>query len=73
MFFAIIIDSFVKVPCIIGQILKDLGRKSEAADVYRGLISRNPENRNYYIQLENSLDLQTEAEKLDLYQELKEK
>lgn len=50
-----------------------LNRRQEAADVYRGLISRNPENRNYYLQLEQSLNLSGEEEKLKLYEEMKEK
>lgn len=56
-----------------GELLMSLNRRQEAADVYRGLISRNPENRNYYLQLEQSLNLSGEEEKLKLYEEMKEK
>ena len=50
-----------------------LGRRDEAAEVYRGLIKRNPENRNYYLNLEEALGLSTVEERLKLYEELKEK
>lgn len=50
-----------------------LGRQEDASEVYRGLIKRNPENRNYYIKLEESLGLTTVEERLKLYEELKEK
>lgn len=50
-----------------------LGRKEEASEVYRGLIKRNPENRNYYLMLEEALGLTTVEERLKLYEELKEK
>ncbi|KAB7503296.1 N-alpha-acetyltransferase 16, NatA auxiliary subunit, partial [Armadillidium nasatum] len=56
-----------------GELLMALDRNEEAADVYRGLIARNPENRNYYLQLEKALNLNTEEEKLKLYEEMKEK
>ncbi|XP_066937561.1 N-alpha-acetyltransferase 15, NatA auxiliary subunit isoform X2 [Macrobrachium rosenbergii] len=56
-----------------GELLMKLGRKDEASEVYRGLIKRNPENRNYYLNLEEALGLSTVEERLKLYEELKEK
>ncbi|XP_071539281.1 N-alpha-acetyltransferase 15, NatA auxiliary subunit isoform X2 [Panulirus ornatus] len=56
-----------------GEILMKLGRKEEASEVYRGLIKRNPENRSYYLMLEEALGLTTVEERLKLYEELKEK
>ncbi|XP_064103950.1 LOW QUALITY PROTEIN: N-alpha-acetyltransferase 15, NatA auxiliary subunit-like [Macrobrachium nipponense] len=57
-----------------GELLVKLDRKDEASEVYRGLIKRNPENnRNYYLNLEESLGLSTVEERLKLYEELKEK
>ncbi|MPC26710.1 N-alpha-acetyltransferase 15, NatA auxiliary subunit [Portunus trituberculatus] len=66
------------------QILRDLsllqiqmrdleGYKENASEVYRGLIKRNPENRNYYLKLEEALGLTTAEERIKLYEELKEK
>ena len=51
----------------------NLGRKDEASEVFRGLIKRNPENRNYYLKLEEALGLSTPEERIKLYDELKEK
>lgn len=39
------------------QLLHKLGRSAEAADVYRGLIKRNPENRKHYLDLLTCLSL----------------
>ncbi|MCL4127711.1 UNVERIFIED_CONTAM: hypothetical protein GTU68_030789 [Idotea baltica] len=56
-----------------GELLMKLGRSEESAEVYRGLVARNPENRSYYLQLEVALKLESEEEKLKLYEEMKEK
>lgn len=56
-----------------GELLMNLGRQEEASEVYRGLIKRNPENRNYYLKLEEALGLATAEERIKLYDELKEK
>lgn len=56
-----------------GELLMNLGRKEDASEVYRGLIKRNPENRNYYLKLEEALGLTTSEERIKLYEELKEK
>lgn len=47
--------------------------KADASEVYRGLVKRNPENRNYYLKLEETLGLTTVEQKLELYKQLKEK
>ncbi|XP_076045316.1 N-alpha-acetyltransferase 15/16 isoform X2 [Oratosquilla oratoria] len=56
-----------------GEIYMSIGRKEEACEVYRKLVTRNPENRNYYLKLEEALGLQTEEERLALYEELRQK
>jgi len=56
-----------------GDLMMKLGREDAASDVYRSLVSRNPENRDYYLKLEESLGLTTVEEKLKLYEELREK
>ncbi|XP_065196525.1 N-alpha-acetyltransferase 16, NatA auxiliary subunit-like [Sycon ciliatum] len=43
------------------------GRLSEAAEVVAGLIDRNPERWSYYNQLENCLSLETEEERVAIY------
>ncbi|XP_069977834.1 N-alpha-acetyltransferase 15, NatA auxiliary subunit [Penaeus vannamei] len=56
-----------------GDIMLELGMKADASEVYRGLVKRNPENRNYYLKLEETLGLTTVEQKLELYKQLKEK
>ena len=56
-----------------GELYMKLGRLHEAAHVYRQLIHRNPENRCYYLKLEEVLQLNTLDEKFKLYEELREK
>ena len=41
----------------------------KAADIYKGLIKRNPENHAYYTQLAEALDIQTEEQHLSMYAE----
>ncbi|XP_067663696.1 N-alpha-acetyltransferase 15, NatA auxiliary subunit-like [Haliotis asinina] len=55
------------------EILTKLGRASEAVDIYRDLINRNPENWAYYGGLEESVNPETEAERLELYRDVHEK
>ena len=50
-----------------------LDEMTDAAVVYRGLIRRNPENRNYYLQLEKALNLTKEEDILQFYREYKAK
>ncbi|KAK3576854.1 hypothetical protein CHS0354_012909 [Potamilus streckersoni] len=56
-----------------GELYLKLGRREEAASVYRELISRNPENWAYYKGLENAFQLDGEEEQLKLYTEMQEK
>ena len=43
--------------------------KSKAADIYRGLIKRNPENHDYYTKLAEAADAQSEEKHLAIYTE----
>ncbi|KAF4090563.1 hypothetical protein AMELA_G00054440 [Ameiurus melas] len=52
-----------------GELLLNLGRFEEAADVYRRLQERNPENWSYYLGLEKALKPATTEEKLKIYEE----
>ncbi|KAK3573248.1 hypothetical protein QTP86_015767 [Hemibagrus guttatus] len=52
-----------------GELLLSLGRFEEAADVYRRLQERNPENWSYYHGLEKALKPATTEEKLKIYEE----
>ena len=56
-----------------GKYLLLLGRAQEAEAVYQDLLSRNPENHEYYRQLELSRSLETETERLGLYEEYQTK
>ena len=46
-----------------------LNRPQEAEKFYRVLIERNPENKEYYLKLEEALQLTTVEQKLELYKE----
>uniref|UniRef100_A0A4W4G428 N(alpha)-acetyltransferase 15, NatA auxiliary subunit n=1 Tax=Electrophorus electricus TaxID=8005 RepID=A0A4W4G428_ELEEL len=54
-----------------GDLLLSLGRSEEAADVYRRLQERNPENWSYYHGLEKALKpgISTTEERLKIYEE----
>lgn len=54
------------------QLYLKLDRLKEAEEEYRKLLKRNPDNRQYYFGLEEARGLTTEAEKLQLYAELRE-
>eukprot|EP00112_Aurelia_sp_Birch-Aquarium-sp1_P001688 Seg1183.1 transcript_id=Seg1183.1/GoldUCD/mRNA.D3Y31 product="N-alpha-acetyltransferase 15 NatA auxiliary subunit" protein_id=Seg1183.1/GoldUCD/D3Y31 len=47
----------------------ELNEMKEAEDIYRGLLKRNPENWMYYRKIEECLRLESEADKMSLYQE----
>ncbi|XP_045432359.1 N-alpha-acetyltransferase 15, NatA auxiliary subunit isoform X6 [Pipistrellus kuhlii] len=52
-----------------GELLLQLCRLEDAADVYRGLQERNPENWAYYKGLEKALKPATMLERLKIYEE----
>jgi len=56
-----------------GRYLLVLSRKEDAGAVYQDLLSRNPENHEYYRQLEAARSLATETERLGLYEEYQSK
>lgn len=56
-----------------GELMMKLDRHDAASEIYRNLVNRNPENRDYYLKLEEALGLKTVEERLKLYEELKEK
>uniref|UniRef100_A0A8C1BWF5 N-alpha-acetyltransferase 15, NatA auxiliary subunit b n=1 Tax=Cyprinus carpio carpio TaxID=630221 RepID=A0A8C1BWF5_CYPCA len=56
-----------------GELLLSLERFEEAADVYRRLQERNPENWSYYHGLEKALKPASTEEKLKIYEEAWEK
>ncbi|XP_051982527.1 N-alpha-acetyltransferase 15, NatA auxiliary subunit-like isoform X2 [Xyrauchen texanus] len=56
-----------------GELLLNLERFEEAADVYRRLQERNPENWSYYHGLEKALKPVSTEEKLKIYEEAWEK
>uniref|UniRef100_A0A8C2D736 N(alpha)-acetyltransferase 15, NatA auxiliary subunit b n=1 Tax=Cyprinus carpio TaxID=7962 RepID=A0A8C2D736_CYPCA len=56
-----------------GELLLNLERFEEAADVYRQLQERNPENWSYYHGLEKALKPASTQEKLKIYEEAWEK
>ena len=41
--------------------------QSKAADIYKGLIKRNPENHDYYTKLAEAMDAQSEEKQLAIY------
>ena len=43
--------------------------QTKAADIYKGLIKRNPENHAYYTKLAESMDVKTEESQLAMYAE----
>ncbi|XP_040197249.1 N-alpha-acetyltransferase 16, NatA auxiliary subunit [Rana temporaria] len=53
-----------------GEVLLNLGRLKEAAEVYRELIDRNPDNWKYYENLEKALKPATVEERLKIYDDL---
>ena len=48
-------------------------RESEAEEIYRELLTRNPENHAYYHNLLDAMGAETEEQKLALYAEYREK
>ena len=56
-----------------GKYLLELGRFEEAEAVYVELLKRNPENHEYYRQLEVARKAETEQDKLKIYDEYREK
>ncbi|KAF2359906.1 N-terminal acetyltransferase A auxiliary subunit [Trinorchestia longiramus] len=52
-----------------GELLLALSRPQEAEKFYRVLIDRNPENKDYYLKLEEALELSSVEQKLELYKE----
>lgn len=52
-----------------GELLLSLNRPTDAEKFYRVLIERNPENKDYYLKLEEALQLTTTEQKLELYKE----
>ena len=42
---------------------------TKAADIYKGLIKRNPENHAYYTQLAEAMDIKSEESQLAMYAE----
>ena len=54
------------------QLYLKLNRRLEAEDEYRKLLNRNPDNRQYYIGLEEARGLIDEESKLEFYAELRE-
>jgi len=56
-----------------GKYLIELQRLEEAASVYQDLLNRNPENHEYYQQLEVARNLDTEEAKLAMYEDYQTK
>ncbi|XP_052228174.1 N-alpha-acetyltransferase 15, NatA auxiliary subunit-like isoform X2 [Dreissena polymorpha] len=56
-----------------GEIHLEMGRLSEAAEIYRDLIDRNPENWAYYKGLEDSTAPETEEARWKLYTDIGKK
>jgi len=56
-----------------GRYLLQLGRLKDANDVFVDLLKRNPENHEYYKQLEIAREANTSDEKLAIYVEYQEK
>ncbi|XP_064608201.1 N-alpha-acetyltransferase 15, NatA auxiliary subunit-like [Liolophura sinensis] len=55
------------------DILIQLDRHEEAADIYRELLNRNPENWAYYKGLETALKAESEEDRMKIYEEVLEK
>ena len=56
---------------ILAQLYLKLDRNLEAETEYRKLLKRNPDNRQYYLGLEEARRINNEASKLQLYAELR--
>ena len=56
-----------------GRYLLSLGRLKEAEELYVDLLKRNPENHEYYHQLEKSRSAETMEERMNVYLEYQEK
>jgi len=56
-----------------GRYLLKLGKKNEAEKIYEVLLKRNPENHDYYRQLEAARSAASLEERLAIYQEYQEK
>ena len=52
------------------QLYLKIGKKTNAEAEYRKLLKRNPDNREYYLGLEEARDLTEEVAKLQFYTEL---
>ncbi|KAM3934345.1 N-alpha-acetyltransferase 16, NatA auxiliary subunit isoform 1-T1 [Leptodactylus fuscus] len=63
----------LQVEEIKGEVYLKLGRWKEAAEVFRALINRNPENWKYYENLEKALHPATTEERLEIYDEFCER
>lgn len=55
------------------EILMELGRSEKVGEIYKDLITRNPENWAYYKGLEDAVNPETEEERLKLYTDVEEK
>ncbi|KAM6448188.1 N-alpha-acetyltransferase 16, NatA auxiliary subunit [Liasis olivaceus] len=53
-----------------GEMLLNLGRLEEAAEIYKELLDRNAENWSYYEGLEKALQPHSLEERLELYEEI---
>ena len=56
-----------------GKYLLELGRDAEAEVVYAALLKRNPENHEYYLQLEKARGAESIDDRLKIYDEYHEK
>lgn len=54
----------------LAQLYLKIGKKSSAETEYRKLLKRNPDNRQYYLGLEEARDLTEEVARLQFYTEL---
>merc|ERR1719341_1218276 len=74
------IDTYKKFVCdkvstleIKSELYMLKGDKDSAAKILRDLIQHNPENKMYYLKLEEAMELTSADDKLNLYKEFTEK
>lgn len=58
---------------ISGELYMLKGDKDSVAKILRDLIQHNPENKMYYLKLEEAMELTSADDKLNLYKEFTEK
>lgn len=59
-----------QISIFVAQLYLKIGDKASAETEYRKLLKRNPDNRQYYLGLEEARDLSEEVAKLQFYTEL---